>query len=94
MRRLSRIGESAGSGAGDPQGRSGRPCRASAGRASVRVLATDGGRCGAADLRLGLGRDVPARDGIRLCPVLAVVTFLVLMPLDYLWFALLGRLSM
>ncbi|HXP97614.1 MAG TPA: SLC13 family permease [Telmatospirillum sp.] len=40
---------------------------------------------------MGMG-DVPARDGVRLCLVLAVVTFVVLVPLDYLWFAPLGRL--
>lgn len=35
---------------------------------------------------------VPARAGIKLCLALAAVTFLVLLPLDYGWFRLLGRL--
>jgi di/tricarboxylate transporter len=32
----------------------------------------------------------PTRDGLRLCLVMALVTFVVLVPLDYLWFRLLG----
>ncbi len=40
---------------------------------------------------MGMGR-VPARDGARLCLAVAAVTFAVLVPLDYLWFRLLGRL--
>ena len=39
---------------------------------------------------MGMGR-VPARDGLRLCLALAAVTFGVLVPLDYAWFALLGQ---
>jgi anion transporter len=35
---------------------------------------------------------VPFRDSARMCLLLAVVTFLVLLPLDYGWFALLGYL--
>jgi len=35
---------------------------------------------------------VAARDGIRLCLALAAVTFLVLVPLDYTWFSVLGWL--
>lgn len=41
---------------------------------------------------MGMG-GVPARDGIRLCLATAAVTFVVLMPLDYLWFRLLGQLG-
>ncbi|RVU17757.1 SLC13 family permease [Methylobacterium oryzihabitans] len=40
---------------------------------------------------MGMGR-VPARDGARLCLAVAAVTFAVLVPLDVLWFRLLGRL--
>ncbi len=40
---------------------------------------------------MALGR-VPARYGITLCLVLALVTFLVLLPLNYGWFTLLGQL--
>lgn len=40
---------------------------------------------------MALGR-VPARHGIKLCLVLALVTFLVLLPLNYGWFSLLGQL--
>lgn len=40
---------------------------------------------------MGLGK-VPARAGMLLCLALAVATYLVLLPLDYLWFSLLGRL--
>lgn len=40
---------------------------------------------------MALGR-VPARAGMLLCLVLAVVTYLVLLPLDYAWFNLLGKL--
>ena len=35
---------------------------------------------------------VPARAGMLLCLVLAVATYLVLLPLDYAWFNLLGKL--
>lgn len=35
----------------------------------------------------------PARDGLRLCLVMALITFAVLVPLDYLWFRLLGWLG-
>lgn len=41
---------------------------------------------------MGMAR-VPAREGIRLCLALSAVTFLVLVPLDYAWFSLLGWLS-
>ena len=41
---------------------------------------------------MGMGR-VPARDGLRLCLALAAVGFAVLVPLDYLWFTLLGQLG-
>ena len=40
---------------------------------------------------MGLGK-VPARAGMLLCIALAVATYLVLLPLDYLWFSLLGKL--
>ena len=40
---------------------------------------------------MGLGR-VPARAGMLLCLALAVATYLVLLPLDYLWFSVLGKL--
>ena len=40
---------------------------------------------------MGLGK-VPARAGMLLCLALAVATYLVLLPLDYLWFNLLGKL--
>ncbi len=40
---------------------------------------------------MALGR-VPARHGIKLCLVLALVTFLLLLPLNYGWFSLLGKL--
>lgn len=33
---------------------------------------------------------VPARDGIKLCLMLAAITFLVLTPIDYVWFGWLG----
>lgn len=36
---------------------------------------------------------VPARDGIRLCLALAAITFLMLVPLDYVWFKLLGQIT-
>ena len=35
---------------------------------------------------------VPARAGFALCLALALVTFLVLLPLDYAWFRLLHQL--
>jgi len=41
---------------------------------------------------MGMG-SVPARDGLRLCLALALVTFVVLVPLDYAWFVVLGRLG-
>jgi len=41
---------------------------------------------------MGMGR-VPARDGLRLCLALALVTFVVLVPLDYGWFVLLRQLG-
>lgn len=41
---------------------------------------------------MGLGK-VPARAGVMLCLALAVATYLVLLPLDYLWFSVLGKLS-
>ena len=40
---------------------------------------------------MALGK-VPARAGIALCLALALVTFLVLLPLDYAWFRLLHQL--
>jgi hypothetical protein len=40
---------------------------------------------------MGLGK-VPARAGMSLCLALAIATYLVLLPLDYLWFSVLGRL--
>ncbi len=40
---------------------------------------------------MALGK-VPAKAGLTLCLALAVGTFLVLMPLDYVWFRLLGKL--
>ena len=38
---------------------------------------------------MGMG-GVPARDGVRVCLILGAITFLVLVPLDYGWFKLLG----
>jgi di/tricarboxylate transporter len=38
---------------------------------------------------MGMGH-VPAKDGIRVCLALAAITFMVLVPLDYGWFKLLG----
>ncbi|MBP2168870.1 anion transporter [Erwinia toletana] len=38
---------------------------------------------------MGLG-NVPARDGLKLCLLVALVSALVLLPLDYLWFKVLG----
>jgi di/tricarboxylate transporter len=38
---------------------------------------------------MGMGK-VPAREGIKLCLMLAGVTFALLAPLDYLWFRVLG----
>jgi len=40
---------------------------------------------------MALGK-VPARAGMLLCLALAVVTYLVLLPLDYAWFSVLGKL--
>lgn len=40
---------------------------------------------------MALGK-VPARAGILLCLALALVTWIVLLPLDYLWFSALGKL--
>ncbi|MDN2488246.1 anion permease [Kosakonia sacchari] len=40
---------------------------------------------------MALGK-VPARSGMLLCLALAVVTYLVLLPLDYAWFSMLGKL--
>ena len=40
---------------------------------------------------MALGK-VPARAGMKLCLGLAIVTFLILLPLDYGWFRLLGKL--
>jgi di/tricarboxylate transporter len=40
-------------------------------------------------LAMSLGK-VPSRDGLKLCLVLAAVTYLLLLPLDWLWFRLLG----
>ena len=40
---------------------------------------------------MGMGQ-VPARDGVRLCMALAATTFLMLVPLDYAWFKLLGQI--
>lgn len=40
---------------------------------------------------MALGQ-VPAKAGLKLCLALAAVTFVVLMPLDYGWFRLLGKL--
>jgi hypothetical protein len=35
---------------------------------------------------------VPAGSAIRLCLALAFLTFVILVPLDYLWFGWLGQL--
>jgi len=46
----------------------------------------------ASPIVVAMGMDrVPARDGLRLCLALAAITFVVLMPLDYGWFELLGQ---
>jgi len=37
---------------------------------------------------------VPAREGVRLCLALAAVTFVVLVPLDALWFQAVGWLPL
>ncbi|MBX9032231.1 citrate transporter [Enterobacter ludwigii] len=39
---------------------------------------------------MGLGK-VPAKAGMLLCLALAIATYLVLLPLDYLWFSVLGK---
>ena len=41
---------------------------------------------------MGMGK-VPARDGLMLCLLVAAVTFVVLVPLDYVWFRWLGAFS-
>ncbi|ENU1228419.1 MULTISPECIES: SLC13 family permease [Providencia] len=38
---------------------------------------------------MGMGK-VPLKEGIRLCIVLFILTFFLLVPIDYLWFKLLG----
>lgn len=38
---------------------------------------------------MGMGK-VPAREGLKLCLLLALLSFALLVPLDYLWFRLLG----
>ena len=43
------------------------------------------------EVAMGLGK-VPAWAGMSLCLALAIATYMVLLPLDYLWFSLLGRL--
>ena len=40
---------------------------------------------------MGLGK-VPARAGMQLCLALAAVSYLILLPLDYAWYQLLGKL--
>ncbi len=40
---------------------------------------------------MGLGK-VPARAGMLLCLALAAVSYLILLPLDYAWYQLLGKL--
>ncbi|WHP31417.1 SLC13 family permease [Trabulsiella odontotermitis] len=40
---------------------------------------------------MGLGK-VPARAGMMLCVALALASYLILLPLDYLWFRMLGQL--
>ncbi|KFB99837.1 di/tricarboxylate transporter [Trabulsiella guamensis ATCC 49490] len=40
---------------------------------------------------MGLGK-VPARAGMLLCVALALASYLILLPLDYLWFRVLGQL--
>ena len=40
---------------------------------------------------MGLGK-VPARAGMMLCVALALASYLILLPLDYLWFRVLGQL--
>lgn len=40
---------------------------------------------------MGLGK-VPAKAGLLLCIALALATWLILLPLDYLWFSLLGKI--
>lgn len=40
---------------------------------------------------MALGK-VPARAGMLLCIALAAATYLILLPLDYLWFSVLGKL--
>lgn len=38
---------------------------------------------------IGMGK-VPAKDGLKLCVILALITFALLVPLNYLWFKVLG----
>ena len=40
---------------------------------------------------MALGK-VPARAGMLLCIALAAATYLILLPLDYAWFTVLGKL--
>lgn len=42
---------------------------------------------------MGMGQ-VKSKDGIRLCLALAGITFLVLVPLDYVWFKLMGLMPL
>ena len=42
-------------------------------------------------LAMALGK-VPARAGMLLCIALAAATYLILLPLDYAWFTVLGKL--
>lgn len=41
---------------------------------------------------MGMGK-VPARDGLKLCLVTAIATWVLLVPLSYLWFRVLGYIS-
>jgi di/tricarboxylate transporter len=38
---------------------------------------------------MGMGKVSP-RDGVALCLIIALVTFVILLPLSYLWFRVLG----
>ena len=33
---------------------------------------------------------MPAKDGLKLCVIVALITFALLVPLNYLWFKVLG----